>query len=89
MATKFITDDDKVVVQGNSGVPLDKYLGARGEIVMDYNTKTIRLHDGATSGGIIFQASTIAQLSAAATVGEVVTAYNLLISGMRIARLMS
>lgn len=89
MGHKRLIEEEAVIVQGNSGVALTNYVGVRGTLVMDYNNKILRLHDGQTSGGIVFQASTIAQLSAAATTAELVTAYNLLISGMRIARLMS
>lgn len=89
MSSKITFRGDPVIIQGNSGVPLTTYVGRRGELVMDYSNNTIRVHDGITSGGIVYQASTIAQLSAASTLGEVITAYNLLISGMRVARLMA
>ena len=79
----------RIVVDGNSGVALTNHVAERGTIVMDYNNKILRLHDGQTSGGIVFQASTVAQLSAAATAAEIVTQLNLLISGMTIAKLMA
>lgn len=77
------------VIQYNSAAPIALYTGVRGELQANTTKMALVLHDGATQGGFLFQASAVTALSAASTTSQIITAFNDLIVKLQTAKLMS
>lgn len=82
------TGSDAVVLQHNSAAPIALYTGSRGELLMSQDRIALVLHDGSTQGGFTLQATSAAPLSAMATVSEVVTKINTILTNLTAAKLM-
>ena len=73
----------------NSAAAFTHYVGPIGELDLDSTNMALIIHDGATSGGIRYQASAAIALSAGSTSAQIITKINELITNLTTAKLMT